>query len=434
MKNILTVALCMLCTIVPVTVFAAVPGYDITYCCGSIPAINSGSGLQLYLGINSKVVADATKSFDINNPGASFNIEVIPGSGLIQLVRDNNAIAYIPVSSLKECCYGEGVYRRISAAIGMDFASSNAMTPLTSKENHKSNKHYVDIGLIWEEAGKLSGVVFRAADDKRSVMHVNIYGSSYNESFGESTVDGERAVIRGFEYITGRQAVDSVASSDLFLAANNGDIKSVKSLLAAGVNVNAKDNDGHTALMQAAAKGATDCVKALIAAGADVQAQGNDGYTALIVAAFQDNNTDSIAALIAAGANVKAKDKYGVTALFRAAGSKNNTDSVKALLAAGAEVNAKSNFGDTALSFAVEKGNTDCVRVLIAAGAKVNTKNGDGDTALIYAAKNGNADIVKALIAAGANVNAKNKEGSTPLSLANDNPEIAKELKAAGAR
>ncbi len=47
-------------------------------------------------------------------------------------------------------------------------------------------------------------------------------------------------------------------------AASHGDIKRVRSLLAGGADVNAKDTDGVTALMMAAQDGHTDIVKVLL--------------------------------------------------------------------------------------------------------------------------------------------------------------------------
>ncbi len=67
----------------------------------------------------------------------------------------------------------------------------------------------------------------------------------------------------------------------LIEAARRGDTDSVKALIAAGTDVNAKDKDGKTALMAASN---ADCVKALIAAGVDVNAKNNNGETALSLA------------------------------------------------------------------------------------------------------------------------------------------------------
>ena len=66
--------------------------------------------------------------------------------------------------------------------------------------------------------------------------------------------------------------------------------------------MNAKNRLGITALMRAAQNGQRDIVKALIEAKADVNAKNNDGDTALIVAQRQ-NYTKMVHLLKSAGAN-----------------------------------------------------------------------------------------------------------------------------------
>jgi hypothetical protein len=57
-----------------------------------------------------------------------------------------------------------------------------------------------------------------------------------------------------------------------------------------------------------------DAVKTLIEAGADVNAKSDEGDTALHLAAF-DGKLDLVRALVAGGANLDAKDAAGLTAL-----------------------------------------------------------------------------------------------------------------------
>ena len=52
--------------------------------------------------------------------------------------------------------------------------------------------------------------------------------------------------------------------------------------------MNAKDNDGYTALMVAAVKNDADVARLLIAAKADVNAKTNGGSTALMIAAMEN--------------------------------------------------------------------------------------------------------------------------------------------------
>jgi ankyrin repeat protein len=251
----------------------------------------------------------------------------------------------------------------------------------------------------------------------------------------------------------------------LVKAADSGNTALVERLLAAGADVNAKDNYGDTALIAAADDGHTDIVERLLAAGADVNAQNNDGRTPLIAAAKGGNinpwddedyirvarerstdivrrllavqgikvnaqnkdgetaltiaalfsNADIVRLLLAAGADVNAKNKDGMTALMHAADEfATDADIVERLLAApGADVNAKDKGGMTALMLAAFNGHLDMVERLLAAGADVNAKDKDGETALIAAADDGHTDIVERLLAAGADVNAQNKDGDT---------------------
>ena len=72
-----------------------------------------------------------------------------------------------------------------------------------------------------------------------------------------------------------------VPDIDIWTAAARGDIEAVKQHLAAGADVNAKDDDGWTPLHQATDEGHKEIVELLIAKGADVNATDEDGETPL---------------------------------------------------------------------------------------------------------------------------------------------------------
>jgi len=96
-------------------------------------------------------------------------------------------------------------------------------------------------------------------------------------------------------------------SEDLCRAVRSGDIERVRLLVSAGVDVNAKDKDGNTALHVAAGNGHAEIVELLIAKGADVNAQGYFGRTPLHRASAADHKKIA-ELLIASGAEVNAKD------------------------------------------------------------------------------------------------------------------------------
>ena len=90
---------------------------------------------------------------------------------------------------------------------------------------------------------------------------------------------------------------------------------------------------------KAAAKGNTEAVKQHLAAGADVNAKNDNGATPLHGAAFT-GRMEVVELLIANGANVNAKDKDGGTPLLHAALS-GHREIVELLISKGADVNAK---------------------------------------------------------------------------------------------
>lgn len=71
---------------------------------------------------------------------------------------------------------------------------------------------------------------------------------------------------------------------DLIDAAYEGNTETVKILLANGADVNAKDDEGRTALMTVAGEGHTGVAKTLLDHGADINTKDKDGKTALFLA------------------------------------------------------------------------------------------------------------------------------------------------------
>jgi hypothetical protein len=153
------------------------------------------------------------------------------------------------------------------------------------------------------------------------------------------------------------------AEKDLIEAAREGDLVRVKSLIAAGADVNAKDTKwGSTALMEAAIEGRVEVVEALLAAKADVNATSNDGTTALMEASGYGTKESLIR--YAKGGHELAKSKEA--AKYHKVADK----LVQALLAAKADVNAKDNRGNTALKGASVMGHAEVAKLLRQAGAK----------------------------------------------------------------
>ena len=219
----------------------------------------------------------------------------------------------------------------------------------------------------------------------------------------------------------------------ILVAANNGNLEAVKQHIAAGTDVNTKNNIGQTALFHAClpfvhTDNPVEIVQLLIENGADVNVKstGATGWTPIHQASqilrYEDDDTtavDIIELLIENGADVNAKDRIGSTPLHLA----ETIQIAKLLIAKGGDVNATRANGDTPLHYAAS--DKEMTKVLIENGADVNAKNEDGLTALheasfSFADNDVAVEIVELLIENGANVNAQDDDGSTPLDAAID--------------
>ena len=119
-----------------------------------------------------------------------------------------------------------------------------------------------------------------------------------------------------------------------------------KSAQESSTEVKAPDISIH----DAAAGGVIEAVKQHIAAGTDVNAKDEDGYTPLHFAVVNDDK-ELAELLIAAGADVNAKtDMFEMTPLHHAV-ELGNKEIVELLIAKGADVNAKRD-GETPLDWA----------------------------------------------------------------------------------
>lgn len=124
------------------------------------------------------------------------------------------------------------------------------------------------------------------------------------------------------------------APGDFLEAAKNGNDVIVGLFLDGGIDSEAEDAEGRTALILATEAGHASTVTVLLDKGADVNNTNNDGKTALILACEQ-NQTGPMLALLAKGADVNKKAPDGTTALS-AAEKRGDTETVKLLKQHGA--------------------------------------------------------------------------------------------------
>src|SRR5260370_13544736 len=115
-----------------------------------------------------------------------------------------------------------------------------------------------------------------------------------------------------------------------------------KLLSGDAASVTTRDSRGNTPLMYAAAVGSVDMMRQLIAAGADVNAKNNFDSTAIM---WCSNDLQKVRLLLDKGADVNAHSKQGRTPLANAAPHDGKIEVNRLLTNEGAELNAAGRGG-----------------------------------------------------------------------------------------
>ena len=230
---------------------------------------------------------------------------------------------------------------------------------------------------------------------------------------------------------------DKYGETALHLAAANGHLNIVNTLLDNGSDINAQNKHGETALHLAAANGHLNIVNTLLDNGSDINAQNKHGDTALHLATANEH-LDVVNTLLNNEAKVDAQNLYGQTALYWAEENENpdilqvlldyklikaakqgDIETLTELIAKGADVNAKDNkVGMTALMWATLKTQPKVVNILLDKEADVHAQDNYGNTALHVVATTGHLYILITLLGNGSDINAQNNHGETALLLA----------------
>jgi ankyrin repeat protein len=223
---------------------------------------------------------------------------------------------------------------------------------------------------------------------------------------------------------------DSTATPTLCEAAELDDIELLKQLLnTGGVDVNATNENGVTALHIYAQKNNPEAIQLLVDKGADINMVRHDPYdpvyhtTPLNIAARCGDQAVVNQFLKTPGINVNFKDSKGKTplhSLLGTPGNKTTVETIRQLIAKGADVNATNNTGDTPLHYVASQLHRPAFveELLKAPGIDINAKNDKDNTPLHLAVKAECVSIVKLLLDKGARQDLPNNEGKTALDLA----------------
>lgn len=199
---------------------------------------------------------------------------------------------------------------------------------------------------------------------------------------------------------------DETMQERLFEAVVGKEIDIVRELLNSGIDINAQDEQGRTAIMIATYANDAEMVKVLIDEGADVDIQ-DDMLNNPFLYAGAEGYMDILKLMIAAGADPKITNRYGGVALIPAS-EHGYVEVVEELLTnTKTDVNHVNNLGWTALLEAIILNDgfvkqQQTIRLLIEYGADVNLADKDGVSPLQHAREKGFKEIEGILLEAGA--------------------------------
>lgn len=106
-----------------------------------------------------------------------------------------------------------------------------------------------------------------------------------------------------------------VATTELWSAVVLGDSALVAQAITDGANPNISDTSGVTALMVAAGRGHSGTIRALLGAGADKEARTSDAKVTALTFAADLGNLGAVQSLVEGGASLQATDKHGYSPL-----------------------------------------------------------------------------------------------------------------------
>ena len=250
---------------------------------------------------------------------------------------------------------------------------------------------------------------------------------------------------------------DNKKEKDFLKACLENNYTKVRQLLATGIDVNATNEKGQTALHMVNDE---EMMEILLEADADINKRDNEGNTPLLshlneqflnslipgynLLADKADHKNVLKLLIKSGADVRIENYKGVQPLHMAP----DFELTELLLENGADVDAVSRSGirvspfekHVVLDGIIQSQNKlplnpewrEITNLMLEYGGDYNTRDKEGNTLFHRAVQMANTDLVRCLISMGVDVNVKNDKGCTALHLVKD-PKIAEMLLDAGA-
>lgn len=180
-----------------------------------------------------------------------------------------------------------------------------------------------------------------------------------------------------------------------------------------GLDVNARDGYGMTALMWAAGRGYREIAEVLLTHNPDLEA-GNELVSVKTIEKLEGGKGDYWELIDRMGM-LHAKKHYGWTALAWAARN-GQTAIMSLLLDSGANINAITKDGFTALVHAIENKHSETAHLLLERGANPNLVEDGCSPALPVAARHGLTSLVRVILEHGGSLSSFDNFGHIALS------------------
>ncbi|AUL99847.1 hypothetical protein B4966_06530 [Rhodocyclaceae bacterium] len=191
-----------------------------------------------------------------------------------------------------------------------------------------------------------------------------------------------------FVLVTGLAVAQGGSYDDALSAARLGDTRQLSALLARGLDPNTVDAQGNSLLILAAREGHVDTVASLLPYRPKLGWRNLAGDSALMLAVLKGHEA-VVDLLLEAGAPLE----HDGWAPLHYAAFEGRLSILDKLLARGAAIDALTPNRATALMLAARNGHIQVVRRLLGAGADPALKNDRGLTAAQWARAQGNTDI-----------------------------------------
>ena len=217
-------------------------------------------------------------------------------------------------------------------------------------------------------------------------------------------------------------AIDNMGRTALSWAVQRQDHTATKLLLRNKADPNIASLSGNTPAAFAASRHNSIGLRLLLEAGASITQRSRNGHSCLHFASVHATLCDTVEVLIAAGCDVHEKDCVGATALSIAAQA-SGTAILCALISHGSNINSTDFEGDCPLSCALVTRKDENLRLLLNYGADYTVINNYGSTVLHHAALSGGLitlEILRSAKLSRIDPNAKDKKGKTALQLAQE--------------